>query len=45
MDTDYEEVVEIISKPVWCILKSVSIRVIRGSISVFGFNPRMNEGA
>jgi len=23
MDTDYEEVVETISKPVWCILKSV----------------------
>jgi hypothetical protein len=23
IDTDYEEVVEAISKPVWCILKSI----------------------
>jgi hypothetical protein len=30
MDTDDERVLETIFKPVWCILKSVKIRVIRG---------------
>jgi hypothetical protein len=28
MDTDYERVMEMIFKPVWCILKSVKIRAI-----------------
>ena len=34
MDTDYERVMETIFKPVWCILKSVKIRVIRGQNSI-----------
>jgi hypothetical protein len=33
MDTDYERVMETIFKPVWCILKSVKIRAIRGQNS------------
>jgi hypothetical protein len=36
MDTDYERVMETIFKPVWCILRSVKISEIRGSISVSG---------
>ena len=41
IDTDYEEVVEMIPKPVWCILKSVQsvvkIQLIIPATSEFGF--------
>ncbi len=44
IDTDYEEVAEMIPKPVWCILKSVvKIPLITPATSAFGCAPGKPE--